>query len=424
MRTTLTRLLAVALTLGLVAAACGDDDEPSADPDVTESTVATTGDTPDTTEETAENPDTTEGRTDTAPVAAGAVDLASVCPERIVIQKDWNPEAEHGALYEMLGKEGYEIDASAAIVSGDLVTGGEDTGVDLEIRSGGPAIGFQQVTAQMYSDDAITMGYVSTDEAISNYAELPTIGVVAPLEINPQIIMWDPETYPEVQSIADLKDVEGGPAIIRYFGTATYMPDLVGRGIVLEEQLDGSYDGTPAQFVAAGGEIAQQGFASAEPYVYENEIPEWGKPVAFELIHDAGLQAYAAAIAMKPETFGELSASGCLEALVPVIQQAQVDYITNPAATNEVILELVEAYDNGWVYTPEVADFSVQQQLDLGLVGNGPDDTLGNFDMERVAGVIETLDAVAAEVGYEPTEGLTAEDLVTNEFIDESIGLP
>ena len=33
-----------------------------------------------------------------------------------------------------------------------------------QIRSGGPAIGFQTVTSQMYNDDDILLGYVYTDE--------------------------------------------------------------------------------------------------------------------------------------------------------------------------------------------------------------------------------------------------------------------
>ncbi len=379
------RSLAVLAVVGLAAAGCGDDDDD-----------------------------------DDGGAVGGEGVLAEVCPATIVLQTDWNPEAEHGMLYELIGKTGYEIEAGAATVRGDLVVRGVDTGVDFEVRSGGPAIGFQQVTAQMYQDNAITMGYVSTDEAIENAAELPTISFVAPLEINPQMIMWDPETYPEVDSIADLKE-EG--VEIRYFGTATYMPDLVARGIVDESQLDGSYDGTPAVFVSRGGEIAQQGFASAEPYIYENEIEDWGRPVEFELIHDIGLQAYAAAIAAKPDTFEELKDSGCLERLVPIMQQAQVDYITDPDATNELILELVEEYDNGWVYSQGVADFSVQQQLDLGLVGNGPDDILGNFDLDRIQAVIDSLVDSGQQSFADVPEGLSPEDLVTNEFIDEGIGL-
>ena len=32
----------------------------------------------------------------------------------------------------------------------------------------------------------------------------------------------------------------------------------------------------------------QQGFATNEVYKYENDIPEWMKPVDFLLIHDTG----------------------------------------------------------------------------------------------------------------------------------------
>ena len=32
----------------------------------------------------------------------GSVDLSADCPSTVVIQTDWNPEAEHGHLYEMI----------------------------------------------------------------------------------------------------------------------------------------------------------------------------------------------------------------------------------------------------------------------------------------------------------------------------------
>ena len=80
-------------------------------------------------------------------------------------------------------------------------------------------------------------------------------------------------------------------------------PDyLVGKGIVQQSQIEGGYDGTPARFVAEDGKIAQQGFASAEPYIYENEVPEWGKPVAFQLIHDTGLEIYSQTMSTRPRT--------------------------------------------------------------------------------------------------------------------------
>ena len=94
---------------------------------------------------------------DAGPV--GDVDLAAAgCPDTVVLQTDWNPEAEHGGIYQLLGPDP-TIDAGSKSVRGNLVDGeGASTGVQVEIRSGGPAIGFQAVTAQMYTDDAITLG--------------------------------------------------------------------------------------------------------------------------------------------------------------------------------------------------------------------------------------------------------------------------
>jgi hypothetical protein len=268
----------------------------------------------------------------------------------------------------------------------------------------------------MKQDPSILLGYVATDEAIENYAQIPTKAIVAPLEVNPQIIMWDPATYPDVKTIADLKKDN---VTIRYFQTGAYMNFLVSSGQVDPSQLDGSYDGSPAVFVAEGGKIAQQGFASAEPYTYEKLIPEWGKPVKFQLIHDAGWTAYAAPLAVLQSNFD--ANKDCFAKLVPIVQQAQVDYITDPAKANALIVDAVAKYKDFWVYSEDLANYSVKAQLDLGLVGNGPDSTLGNFDDARLKDFIPK--AVEVFKAKNPPADLSPEDLTTNEFIDPSIGL-
>ena len=347
---------------------------------------------------------------------ADAVDLSAVCPETIAIQTDWFPEAEHGTLYEMVG-ENPTIDAEAKIVSGPLVAhSGAETGVNIEIRTGGPAIGPQQVVSVMNQDADITFGYVATDEAIENYESIPTTAFVAPLEINPQIIMWDPATYPDVEAIADLATAKDGEGVtIRYFETGAYMRFLLDSGQVTEAQLDGSYDGGPSVFIAENGAIAQQGFASAEPYNYENVFTDWGKPVDFQLIHDAGWQTYAAPLAVLDSKKDDLA--DCMAAFAPVVQQATVDYISDPVETNELIVQAVNEYNDFWTYDAALGAASVELQLELGLVGNGPDATIGNFDEERVAGFIEVAGPVFG------VDGLTPADLITNEYIDDSIGL-
>ena len=390
------------VVLAIVAAACGDD-----------SSVTTA--TPAATTTTAAPTTTTSGGTDdTTTTTAAPIALADVCPDPIIIQTDWFPEAEHGAMYEMLGDD-YTIDTDNQIVAGSLVSGGEDTGIDIEVRTGGPAIGFQNPVDQMYVEREITFGYVSTDEAVFAAEDNPSLAVVAPLDKNPQIIMWDPATYPDVETIADL-GTEG--VTIRVFAGGTYIDVFVSEGIISQSQVDPSYDGSPAVFVAEGGKIAQQGFASAEPYNYEFEFTDWGKPVKFQLIHDAGLEIYSQAVAIRAGDLEDLRP--CLEQFVPIVQEAIVDYVSDPARANAIIIDAVEQYNSFWVYSPELADYSVDTQLELGLVGDGSDDVVGNMDPERVQGVIDKM--VAA--GLPVKAGLQASDITTNEFIDPSIGLP
>jgi hypothetical protein len=354
----------------------------------------------------------------TASSSAMATTLKGVCPDTVSLQTDWNPESEHGGLYELIGPNP-SIDADKKRVTGELTIGGKDMGIKFEVRSGGPAIGFQTVTSQLYSDPSLTMGYANTDEAIQLSAKQPTIAVFAPQEKNPQMIMWDPATYPDVKTIADLKAKN---AKVRYFDGAAYMAFLTGQGILSKDQVDGSYDGTPANFVAAGGKDAQQGFASAEPYIYENEVAAWKKPVAFQLIHDAGYPIYASAYSVRSADLEKMTP--CLKLLVPIFQQAQVDYMADPAPANKLILELVDKFNTGWQYSQGVADFSVKQQLDLGLVSNGDNKTLGDFDMARIQKVLDIDTKIFTDQGTPPAAGLTPDKLATNEFIDPSIGLP
>ena len=269
----------------------------------------------------------------------------------------------------------------------------------------------------MYSTPDVYFAYVATDEQVSVSGEFPTIGVVAPLNKNPQIIMWDPATYPDVKTIADLPD----DVKIRHFGGVAYIEYLIADGQMVKSQSDPSYDGTPANFVADAGKSAQQGFASAEPYFYQNVLKEWAKPVAYQLIHDTGWTGYAAGLGVKADTLADKSA--CLKLIVPVVQRAQRDYIQGPDKTNGVIIELVEKYNTGWVYTLDQAKAAVEAQLKDQLVANSPDGTLGSYDAARVEEFVPKAVDVFTKAGSKVKEGLAPTELYTNEFIDPSVKL-
>lgn len=389
------RVLALVAVSALAVAACGGSSDTASGTSTTPGTSGTAG---------------------TAGTAAG-VELAGVCPDRVVIQTDWNPQAEHGGVYELVG-DGYTVDADRKRVRGPLVAGGTDTGVDVEIRMGGPAIGFRPVGAYLYENTDIMLGFANTDGIVQRYAALPTLSVMAGLDINPQIIMWDPVTYPQVRTIADLKATG---AKVRTFEGIAFMQYLVGSGVLDKAQVDGSYDGTPGVFVAQQGKIAQQGFASAEPYIYRNEVKNWGRDVAYQLIHDTGWQPYAQSLVIRSAERDTLAP--CLKKLVPVIQQAQVDFLNNPARTDTLIVDLVKQYNTGWVYSQGVADYAVAQMRKLGIVGNGPDQTLGDHDEARVAEFIKKALPIYKQAGGKVKDDLEPSDIVTNEFIDPSIKL-
>lgn len=355
------------------------------------------------------------------PAATGAkVDLSGVCPSTIVFQTDWNPEADHGQLYEMVGPNP-TIDSDKKIVAGDLYSGGQPTGVKIEVRSGGPAIGYQTVSSQVYSDTSITMGYISTDEAVQFSDKFPMTAVMAENDTSPQMIMWDPTVYPKVTTIKELGAALKPGATIRYFNGAAYMSYLTGAGILKESQIDGSYDGTPAKFVADKGISGQQGFATAEPYIYEHEVAAWDKKVAFQTINDAGYPIYPEALSVRTGDLKKLTP--CLKKLVPVLQQADVDYFASPATANKLIVDLVTQYNNGWVYDEQVADYGVAEMKKLKIATDGDNGYVGDMDEARIQKIIDIDTPIYTATGSAPKAGLTASDLYTNEFLDTKISL-
>ena len=411
-----TSLLTLAVGITLIATACGSSAPAAgtAAPATTAAAAATTAAAPAT---TAAAPETSAAATT---AGATGVSLKGVCPDVINLQTDWMPEAEHGFIYQMIGA-GYTIDKAKAFVTGPLVDSkGNDTGVQLQVRSGGAAQQFNSPTTLLYNNEDTLLAYIYTDEAIQNSKDKPSVAIESGFNKNPQMIMWDPAVYPDVTGIADLgtKNIT-----IRYFGGAAYMDFLTSTGILKTSQVDGSYQGDPNLYIADEGKAAQQGFGSAEPYLYANVYPTWKKPVKYQYINDIGWDNYAESIATKPENVTKYA--DCFKLLVPIIQQASVDFINDPARANAIILDAVNQFggDFGWTYDQGTAEYAVKTIKDDGLVANGADGVMGKFDMSRVADLIAKAIPVYTNQGIPPKDGLKPEDIVTNEFLDESIHL-
>jgi hypothetical protein len=350
-----------------------------------------------------------------APVGAPDA-LKGICPAKVVIQTNWWPQAEYGAVYRLLGEKP-DIDKAKKKVTGTLVDNGVDTGVQLEVRSGGPANNFTPSASLLYTDNGITLGGVDLDQAAQLSADKPALSVFAPLDLSPLVLLWDPTQYPQFNTISDIGQTE---TKVLYFQGSTYMSYLTGSGILRQTQIDPSYDGTPSQFVASGGKIVQQGFLTNEVYGYEHEVEHWKKPVAWQLVSDSGYPIYPETLAIRPDRKAELTP--CLTKLVPILQRATVAYLNDPDTTNTLIVQLVKDY-NAFPYSPERAAYAVKAMKENGVLGNGSNRTVGDFDMSRVQRVINIVKPIFAGQKKKLKEGLKPEDLVTNEFIDTSIGV-
>jgi hypothetical protein len=150
-------------------------------------------------------------------------------------------------------------------------------------------------------------------------------------------------------------------------------------------------------------------------------FPDWMKDVAYQYVHDAGWTAYQQSLGATPANLEKYDS--CLKVLVPVLQQATVDYVASPDTANAIIIDAVTTYNQDWTYTAGQADAAVAQMQADKLVANSPDGTLGSFDIDRVTKFIETATPVYTATGAVVKEGLTAADIVTNKYINPSIKL-
>lgn len=355
--------------------------------------------------------------------AAGGdpLDLRGVCPAVVTIQTDFNPESEYGATYNLLGAK-YTVDDQRKTVRGPLLADGRDTGVQVEIRAGGPAVKFRDPGELLYKDPTITLGFVSTDSQIAQYPKYPTLSVVAPMSINPQILMWAADKHPELLSLADLS---ASKMPIVTFSGATYAQYLVTTGIISAKQWRQDYDGTDAAWIASGGSIIQQGFRSSEPYLYEKKFRT---KINYILLYDMRYRVYTQTLGIR--TADKARLGPCLAKLVPIIQRSQVAFLRDPARANALIVALAARLrwkkDTGWDYPADLAAYSVRAQKEEGLITVDRQARVGLFDMDRVAlaqqEVQLAFNTQGTRVPYKA--GIATSDLATNQFIDLSVRLP
>jgi hypothetical protein len=348
------------------------------------------------------------------PLASYETGLAQVCPANINVQVNWWPSSDDAFLFQLIGANG-TTSTSTNSYSGEI----GNSGVKLTILSGGPAASYQTDTAIAYEKSDVYLEMESTDEQIANSAAHPTTSVFAWYQQYPLIFLWGNPKW----NFTSLQQIAASGIKVLALESGTYVGVFEKEGLLKTSQVDTSYNGTPAQFVAAGGNIIQQGYVDEEPYQLQYETPTWGKPVKYLLVGSQNYPVYQDTIAVRSD---QLTAdTPCLKKLVPLFQEASVQYAKSPATAESAIVKFTNSLEGtGVAVSAGEAGYAYTSQLKSGLIANGTNGVYGSFSTAREQSAITKLTPVFESEGVHPKAGLTPADLSTNEFLDSSISLP
>jgi hypothetical protein len=354
--------------------------------------------------------------------AAYTTPLRDVCPNPLVIQADWLAQAEHGALYQLIGAGG---EMSRGRYGGPLGS----TGIDLVILQGGAGIGLgdgETSYSALYMGNSRArlrphLALHDLDNAIIFSSRFPAIGVVALLDRSPIGLFWDRATYPQgFHSLADLQAFARGGQGKIYVSTTrrTFARFLVDNGVAKSAFAEG-YRGDGELFVLNNGRWLNQGSATNEVLQFSRGR-KWARPIDHITLGQMGYDIYPSMVSVAANRLRELSP--CLTRLVPLLQRAQIDYLGAPAEVNDLIFRYNQAGLAApfWKTPRALLDEAVAVQRQRGFAGNGPNATLGDFDMARVDAIVALL---RPRLDIRAKPNVAAGDIVTNRFIDPAIGL-
>lgn len=361
---------------------------------------------------TSEEPFTSDGDAAIAATTSLVFDdgpLIDVCGQRVVVQTAGFPDVGAGPLYALLGSSPM-IDAERQVVSAPLTRAdGTVEETTLEVRSGGPAVGFRSPIALMAEDGTISVALASTAAVVRDASLLETRAVASLTDRSRDALIVDPATYPGLVDIASVGDQN---VEVRHVTDAPMIAFLTATGVLRADQLVAGSDGLPASFVEADGAIAQQGDLTVGPALYPT-LPQWGRPVDALAAADAGWRSLDDMIVA--DATSERVSEECLGRLVRVIQQSIVAYVADPMATNRVMSEVRSQFNPLARLTPTLFDTGTQLATDAGVFDTQSDQAPGTILTDDLEVFLADL---AAALDVDP---VAVDQLVDTRFVDATI---
>src|SRR5262245_47514557 len=259
---------------------------------------------------------------------------------KLVFLTNWYAEAEHGGFYQAVAEGIYKRH-----------------GLDVTIKMGGPQVNGLQLLLAGQAD--LFMGYDIQTISVLEQA-LPIVTVAATFQKDPAVIIAHP-------GVTKLEELKGRPIAISSASDTTFWPWLRARyGFSDEQKRPYAFSVQP---FLVDRKLAQQGYATSEPY----SIEKGGvKPVVF-LLADLGYPPYAETVIVTRDTL--LKRRDAVKRFVQASAEGWKSYLAKPAPGDALIKK-----DN-----PQMEDsllaYGVRTMKRYGIVTGGDAAKLGIMTM-------------------------------------------
>jgi NitT/TauT family transport system substrate-binding protein len=264
--------------------------------------------------------------------------------DKVVFMTNWYAEAEHGGFYQALAEGIYR-----------------KHGLDVSIKMGGPQVNVYQLLLAGKAD--LVMGYdIATLEAVEK--GLPLVTVAATFQRDPAVLIAHPGPGNLPENLVELRT---RPVLIGQASETTFWPWLKNEyGFIDANKRPYSFSVQP---FLADKNIAQQGYATSEPYSIEKAGV---KPKVF-LLADNGYPPYAETIVTTSKMVDRKP--DLIKRFIEASALGWKSYLANPKPGNALIKK-----DN-----PQIEDdllaFSVAKMKEYELVTGGDAATQGILTM-------------------------------------------
>lgn len=262
--------------------------------------------------------------------------------EKVTLQLNWFPEAEHGGFY-------------AAQLHGFY----KEAGLDVEILGGGPDI----PVMQMVATGRVMFGVENADGVLLARAEgAPIVATMAPLQKSPRCIMVHEKSG--IKRFEDLKDMTIAMSARApfYFFLKKNFP-LTNVEVV-------PYNGNVAPFLT-NDKWACQGYIFSEPFVAKSK---GGDPHSL-LVADAGFNPYTSCLLVSEDTLAKNK--DLVARMTAASAKGWAKYMADPTETNKLINS--KNPEMGM----DILTFGVEQLQPLVFDGGVTPETLGTMTPER-----------------------------------------